>query len=60
MKKSIKDESWKWIFIYYTELLCYYQKNDIEKFEKVKNEILNSPDALKTLNPLLQKLNLIE
>ena len=60
MKKSIKDESWKWIFIYYTELLCYYQKNDIETFEKVKNEILNSPDALKTLNPLLQKLNLIE
>lgn len=60
MKKSIKDESWKWNFIYYTELLCYYQKNDIEKFEKVKNEILNSPDALKTLNPLLQKLNLIE
>lgn len=60
MKKLIKDESWKWIFIYYTELLCYYQKNDIEKFEKVKNEILNSPDALKTLNPLLQKLNLIE
>ena len=60
MKKSIKDESWKWIFIYYTELLCYYQKNDIEKFEKVKNEILNTPDALKTLNPLLQKLNLIE
>ena len=60
MKKSIKDESWKWIFIYYTELLCYYQKNDIETFEKVKNEILNAPDALKTLNPLLQKLNLIE
>ena len=60
MKKSIKDESWKWIFIYYTELLCYYQKHDSEKIEKVKNEILNSPDALKTLNPLLQKLNLIE
>ena len=50
MKKSIKDESWKWIFIYYTELLCYYQKNDIEIDEKKVDALMSSIIMMENLN----------
>ena len=60
MKKSIKQEKWKWVFIHYAQLLCYLAKEDEEKVQKAKAAILRDSYLSQALLPLLKHYMLIE
>ena len=60
MKKSIKKEEWKWIFIHYAQILCYAAKEDETKLQEAKKVVMKNSCLSQALLPLLKHFKLVE